>query len=59
MNPSNPVGWQKSNNVTFRSGINNFRDVDAPYHPGTYYQRGGGVYDVYGRYYFGNIKITF
>ncbi|WP_116812098.1 TonB-dependent receptor [Steroidobacter cummioxidans] len=53
------VGWQMNDHVTFRSGINNLRDVDAPYHPGTYYQGGGGVYDVYGRYFFGNVKITF
>ncbi len=30
-----------------------------PITPGTYYQGGGGVYDVCGRYYFGNVKFSF
>jgi iron complex outermembrane receptor protein len=53
------VGWQMNEHATFRAGINNIFDVEPPYRPRTYYQGGGGVYDVYGRYFFGNVKFTF
>lgn len=53
------VGWQMSEHAAFRVGINNAFDVEPPYRPLTYYQGGGGVYDVYGRYFFGNFKSRF
>ncbi|MDE8651218.1 TonB-dependent receptor domain-containing protein [Novosphingobium album (ex Liu et al. 2023)] len=53
------VGWHMNENVTLRIGINNLFDVQPPYRPRTYYQGGGGVYDVYGRYFFGNVNFKF
>lgn len=53
------VGWYLTDNVTLRAGINNLFDVQPPYRPRTYYQGGGGVYDVYGRYFFGSVKFKF
>src|SRR3546814_1858202 len=44
------VGWNLNENATLRVGINNLFDVRPSYRPRTYYQGGGGVYDVYGRY---------
>lgn len=44
--------------MTLRVGVNNLLDVQPPFRPRTYYQ-GGGVYDVYGRYVFGNVKFRF
>lgn len=51
------VGWQIMENAQFRVGINNLFDVNPPYYPRTYYQGGGGVYDVYGRYFFANVTF--
>lgn len=53
------VGWRMNDAVTLRVGINNLFDVQPPYRPRTYYQGGGGVYDVYGRYFFGNVNFKF
>jgi len=53
------VGWQMTEGAALRVGINNLFDVQPPYHPRTYYQGGGGVYDVYGRYFFTNINAKF
>ncbi|WP_447764000.1 TonB-dependent receptor [Sphingopyxis panaciterrae] len=53
------VGWNMTENVTLRVGINNLFDVQPPYRPRTYYQGGGGVYDVYGRYFFGSVNFKF
>lgn len=53
------VGWHMNDNVTLRFGINNLLDVKPPFRPRTYYQGGGGVYDVYGRYFFGNVNFKF
>lgn len=53
------VGWNLNEKFTLRVGINNLFDVQPPYRPRTYYQGGGGVYDVYGRYFFGNINFKF
>lgn len=53
------IGWRVNDGVTLRVGINNLLDVKPPFRPRTYYQGGGGVYDVYGRYFFGNVKFRF
>jgi len=53
------VGWHMNDSVTLRVGINNLLDVKSPFRPRTYYQGGGGVYDVYGRYFFGNVNFKF
>ncbi|MBH1991408.1 MAG: TonB-dependent receptor [Sphingomonadaceae bacterium] len=53
------IGYQLTENATLRVGINNLFDVQPPYRPRTYYQGGGGVYDVYGRYVFGNVVLKF
>ena len=53
------VGWHMNAHATFRVGINNLFDVQPPYRPRTYYQGGGGVYDVYGRYLYVNAKFNF
>ena len=53
------VGWNMSEEFTFRVGINNLFDVQPPYRPRTYYQGGGGVYDVYGRYFFASANFNF
>lgn len=53
------IGWTLNDKFTFRVGINNLFDVNPPYRPRTYYQGGGGVYDVYGRYFFGNVSFKF
>jgi len=53
------VGYRMNENVTLRAGINNVFDVQPSYRPRTYYQGGGGVYDVYGRYFFGSVNFSF
>ena len=53
------IGWAVTDKVTLRLGVNNLFDVQPPYRPRTYYQGGGGVYDVYGRYVFGNVGFKF
>jgi iron complex outermembrane recepter protein len=53
------VGWRMTENLTLRVGINNLFDVQPPFRPRTHYQGGGGVYDVYGRYFFGNFVVNF
>lgn len=53
------IGWRVNDGVTLRVGVNNLLDVQPPFRPRTYYQGGGGVYDVYGRYVFGNVKFRF
>lgn len=53
------VGWHMNERTVFRVGINNLFDVQPPYRPRTYYQGGGGVYDVYGRYFYFNAKVSF
>jgi outer membrane receptor protein involved in Fe transport len=53
------VGWQMNEKVGLRVGINNLLDVQPSYRPRTYYQGGGGVYDVYGRYFFTNVNFKF
>src|SRR3546814_18098180 len=51
------VGWNLNENATLRVGINNLFDVRPSYRPRTYYQGGGGVYDVYGRYFFSSVNF--
>ncbi len=51
------IGWHVNENATLRVGINNLFDIEPPYAPRTYYQGGGGVYDVYGRYFFANVNF--
>lgn len=53
------VGWHMNDSLTLRAGINNLFDVQPSYRPRTYYQGGGGVYDVYGRYFFGSVDFRF
>ena len=53
------VGWSMNETMTLRVGVNNLFDVQPPYRPRTYYQGGGGVYDVYGRYFFGSVNFKF
>jgi outer membrane receptor protein involved in Fe transport len=53
------VGWNLNENATLRVGINNLLDVRPSYRPRTYYQGGGGVYDVYGRYFFSSVNFKF
>jgi iron complex outermembrane receptor protein len=53
------VGYQMTDAVALRIGVNNLLDVKPPFAPRTYYQGGGGVYDVYGRYVFANVSFKF
>ncbi|MGY0556431.1 MULTISPECIES: TonB-dependent receptor [unclassified Lysobacter] len=52
------VGWHINEHATFRVGVNNLFDAQSPYRPRTY-EGGGGVYDVYGRYFYVNAKLSF
>ncbi|MDK2762062.1 MAG: TonB-dependent receptor [Sphingopyxis sp.] len=53
------VGWNLNEQATLRVGINNLFNVRPSYRPRTYYQGGGGVYDVYGRYFFSSVNFKF
>lgn len=51
------VGYSLTDNVEMRVGVNNLFDIQPSYRPRTYYQGGGGVYDVYGRYVFASVNV--
>ena len=51
------VGWYVNEKTTLRFGINNLFNVSTPMLPNVY--RGGGNYDVYGRYGFVNATVKF
>ena len=53
------IGWNLNERATLRVGVNNVFDVQPSFRPRTYYQGGGGVYDVYGRYVFTNVNFRF
>ncbi|MFC4257311.1 TonB-dependent receptor [Altererythrobacter xixiisoli] len=53
------VGWAMNEHLSLRAGINNVFDIQPIYRPRVYYQGGGGVYDVYGRYFFGSVNVKF
>lgn len=52
------VGWHMNESTTLRAGVNNLFDVSPTLRPRVY-EGGGGVYDVYGRYFFGKVDFRF